>query len=153
MTDKKVVKKVAKKRTLKTKNEENYDSNTNNTQDPNQHPNQYYTNYQQWYQQPPNQYQTPNYYPPRKLYRSTRDKWLGGVCGGIAEYYNKDPLMVRLLWILLTVVSAGVGIVGYLAFWFLVDKHPAYNMQSTHYHVQTPQGKVHYNYHGYNNQY
>ncbi len=67
-----------------------------------------------------------HHYHYKKLYRSTTDKWLGGVCGGIAEYYNKDPVLVRVLWIILAIFSMGVGIVAYLAIWLIVDKYPSY---------------------------
>jgi phage shock protein PspC (stress-responsive transcriptional regulator) len=102
-----------------------------------------------WQNPPPNQgyyYQ----YPPKKFYRSTRNKWLGGVCGGMAEYFNKDPTLVRILWVLITIASVGVGIIGYLAFWIFFKPHPVYYQPPTHYHVQTPEGTVHYHYHGYN---
>lgn len=82
-----------------------------------------------------------NYYPPRKLYRSTRDKWLGGVCGGIAEYYNTDPKLVRLLWIVVTIFSVGVGIIAYILFWIFVEKYPSYYLSST------PSSVVHFHYH------
>ncbi len=101
-----------------------------------------------WSQPPPNQ--GPYYYPypPTKLYKSTRNKWLGGVCGGIAEYYNKDPMVIRLLWILVTIVSVGIGVVGYIIFWAVLDKDPTYySAPPLHYHYQTPDGSVHYHYH------
>ena len=90
-------------------------------------------------QPPSGQY---NYYPPRKLYRSTRDKWLGGVCGGIAEYYNTDPKLVRLLWIVVTIVSVGLGILAYILFWIFVERYPSYYIppaqpSAVHYHYHT----------------
>jgi phage shock protein C len=89
-------------------------------------------------------------YPSRKLYRSTRDKWIAGVCGGIAENYNIDPVMVRLLWIIVTIFSVGAGIIGYILFWIFVDKYPSYNYPPAV--VTTPatskHGTIHYHYHG-----
>ncbi|HAN86552.1 MAG TPA: PspC domain-containing protein, partial [Firmicutes bacterium] len=35
----------------------------------------------------------------RRLYRSVRDRMLGGVCGGLANYVNVDPTLIRLLWV------------------------------------------------------
>ncbi len=88
--------------------------------------------------------QTYSQYRPRKLYRSTNDKWLGGVCGGIAEYYDQDPTLIRLLWVIVTLISGGVGIIGYLLFWIFVKKYPNYyvppmpappkDAESVHYH-------------------
>lgn len=42
---------------------------------------------------------------PKKLYLSQTDKKLAGVCGGIAEYFNVDSTMVRLAWVLITILS------------------------------------------------
>lgn len=56
---------------------------------------------------------------PKRLYRSRKDKILGGVCGGLAEYFNLDPVIVRLLWILL-VLLAGTGVLVYVIAWIIV---------------------------------
>ncbi len=50
----------------------------------------------------------------RRLVRSRKQRILGGVCGGLGEYFNVDPTWVRLLWILLAVLSVGVGAVLYV---------------------------------------
>ncbi|MDD3251034.1 MAG: PspC domain-containing protein [Lachnospiraceae bacterium] len=47
----------------------------------------------------------------RKLYRSCNDKMLCGVCGGIGEYLNVDPTLIRLLWAVLA--CSGTGIIVY----------------------------------------
>ena len=52
----------------------------------------------------------------KKLYRDEHNKVLGGVCSGIANYFNLDPLLVRILWIFLI----GVNILGYLILWIAV---------------------------------
>ncbi len=49
----------------------------------------------------------------KKLYRSTSDKKICGVCGGLAEYIEMDPTIIRLIWAIMT-VFAGVGIVLYI---------------------------------------
>jgi phage shock protein PspC (stress-responsive transcriptional regulator) len=54
-----------------------------------------------------------------KLYRSEDDKMLGGVCGGIAEVYDLDPTLVRLVTLFL-VFSLGSGLLIYLAAWILM---------------------------------
>lgn len=51
--------------------------------------------------------------------RSTVDKKLAGVCGGVARHWNVDPILVRVGWALLA-LSGGVGVVLYLAAWLLV---------------------------------
>lgn len=49
----------------------------------------------------------------KKLYRSKNNRVISGVCGGIAEYFQIDPTLVRLLWILIT-LAGGAGIIGYI---------------------------------------
>ena len=49
----------------------------------------------------------------KKLHKSQTDKKLCGVCGGIAEYFNIDPTLVRLLWILFS-IAGGAGVLAYI---------------------------------------
>lgn len=57
----------------------------------------------------------------KKLYRSVTDKKLCGVCGGLGEYFDVDPTMVRLIWAIGTLVTGFViGAVGYLIFTVVV---------------------------------
>ncbi|MBE5966248.1 MAG: PspC domain-containing protein [Lachnospiraceae bacterium] len=49
----------------------------------------------------------------KKLYRSSKDKMLCGVCGGIAEYINLDPTIVRLLWVVIS-LAGGFGVLLYI---------------------------------------
>ena len=58
----------------------------------------------------------------RKLTRSRKDKMLGGVCGGMAEYFDVDPTLVRVAWVLVTLISMGFGVLGYLAAWILIPE-------------------------------
>jgi len=60
--------------------------------------------------------------PKKRLYRSKKERILGGVCGGIAEYVNTDPTIIRLLWALVTIVSIGVGLIAYLAAWIIIPE-------------------------------
>jgi phage shock protein C len=57
----------------------------------------------------------------RKLYRSRTDSMIAGVCGGLAEYFNIDPTMVRLAAVALT-LAGGSGILAYLIFWFVIPQ-------------------------------
>lgn len=50
----------------------------------------------------------------RPLYRSTRNKLIAGVCRGIADYFNIDPIVVRLAWVGL-ILWGGIGIIAYIA--------------------------------------
>jgi len=45
--------------------------------------------------------------PTRKLKRSSSNKMLAGVCGGIAEYFNMDPTLVRIAYVLISLLSTG----------------------------------------------
>lgn len=58
---------------------------------------------------------------PRRLTRSTDDRWLGGVCGGLAEYTGLDPVIVRLVTALAALVG-GTGVLAYLLAWVLIPK-------------------------------
>ena len=42
----------------------------------------------------------------KKLYKSSKNKIIGGVCGGIAEYFNIDPVIIRLIWIVLAIANS-----------------------------------------------
>ncbi len=60
---------------------------------------------------------------PRRLYRSQRDKMIAGVCGGIAEYFNVDPVWIRLATVLIVFVN-GIGLLLYILAWILIPKNP-----------------------------
>lgn len=59
---------------------------------------------------------------PKRYHRSKSDRKIAGVCGGIAEYLNMDPTLVRILWVILTLVSLGAGLIGYLIFWLVAPE-------------------------------
>lgn len=50
----------------------------------------------------------------KKLYKIEEGKKLDGVCGGLAEYFNVDPTLIRLGWALVSLFTVGVGIIGYI---------------------------------------
>ncbi|MPM15851.1 hypothetical protein SDC9_62224 [bioreactor metagenome] len=58
---------------------------------------------------------------PKKLYRVENGKMVAGVCGGIAEYFNIDPSLVRLGWVLLTLAGT-VGFWAYVIACFILPK-------------------------------
>jgi phage shock protein PspC (stress-responsive transcriptional regulator) len=62
-----------------------------------------------------------------RLTRSTTDRKLAGVCGGLAEYFKVDSTVVRLLWAILTIIPGVIvlGIVAYLVAWFIMPDSPA----------------------------
>ncbi|WP_243043101.1 PspC domain-containing protein [Dyella sedimenti] len=55
----------------------------------------------------------------KRLHRSLTDRKLAGVCGGIAEYLGWDPTLVRLLWVVLTLLG-GSGVVAYIVLWIVM---------------------------------
>jgi phage shock protein C len=61
--------------------------------------------------------------PTRKLYRSRTNRQVAGVCGGLAQYFNIDVTLIRVLFVLLTVLG-GAGLVLYVAMWIIVPKEP-----------------------------
>ena len=60
----------------------------------------------------------------KKLYRSAQNKKLAGVCGGIAEYFNIDPTVVRLVWILVS-LFVGFGLLAYIIALIVMPQAPA----------------------------
>ncbi|MCB0117002.1 MAG: PspC domain-containing protein [Caldilineaceae bacterium] len=63
------------------------------------------------------------------LYRHPTHQIVGGVCGGLAEYLNLDPVLVRLLWIVMTIPTAGAGILAYIVLWLLLPVGTAHGGQ------------------------
>ncbi len=59
----------------------------------------------------------------KKLYRSN-DRVLGGVCGGLAEYFDFDPTIVRVAYALITFFTAFSGIPCYLILWLIMPQRP-----------------------------
>jgi phage shock protein C len=60
---------------------------------------------------------------PRKLYRSGVNRMIGGVCGGVAEFFAIDPTLVRILWLIFTVFS-GIGVPVYFVCLAIVPSNP-----------------------------
>ncbi len=60
---------------------------------------------------------------PKRLYRSVVDKKIGGVCSGLAEYFDIDPLLVRLIFVVLALAGGG-GVLIYLVLWVITPEKP-----------------------------
>ena len=66
-----------------------------------------------------------NQYKQKRLYRS-RDSVIGGVLGGFAKYINADPTIIRIAYVLLSVLSAAFpGLFVYIIFWIVVPEERA----------------------------
>ena len=59
--------------------------------------------------------------PPKRLTRSSRYKMIAGVCGGLAEYFVLDPTIVRIAYVLVSILSAAFpGIIAYIVLMFVM---------------------------------
>ena len=58
----------------------------------------------------------------KRLYRSTKNKIIAGVCGGLAEYFGVDPVIVRIIWVAFLLLSFGIAVIIYLILWLVVPK-------------------------------
>jgi len=57
----------------------------------------------------------------KQLYRSNKNKIIAGICGGIADYLDVDPTIIRLLWALGTLLW-GAGLFAYLIAWIIIPE-------------------------------
>ncbi len=60
----------------------------------------------------------------KKLYRSRTESMIAGVCGGLAEYFNVDTVLVRIVAVILALTAHGAGLLGYIIFWIIVPQKP-----------------------------
>lgn len=59
----------------------------------------------------------------KKLYRSKKDSMIAGVCGGIAEYFDVDSTLIKLLAVIVALLG-GAGVVVYISAWIIVPQKP-----------------------------
>jgi len=61
----------------------------------------------------------------QKLYRSDDDKFIGGICGGLGEYFDIDPTILRLAWVIITIFSGLMpGTLIYIVAFFIIPQKP-----------------------------
>lgn len=61
----------------------------------------------------------------KKLYRSRTNRMLSGVCGGLEDYFGIDVTIIRLVWVLITIMSVGFpGIIAYVIAVFIIPEEP-----------------------------
>lgn len=60
---------------------------------------------------------------PKRLYRSRTNSMIAGVCGGLGEYFNVDPTIMRLVAVLL-VFADGIGLIAYIIAWIIIPRNP-----------------------------
>ncbi len=59
----------------------------------------------------------------KRLYKSTKDRMIAGVCGGLAEYFDIDPVIVRIVFVVFA-LAGGPGLLAYIILWIIVPKDP-----------------------------
>jgi phage shock protein PspC (stress-responsive transcriptional regulator) len=82
---------------------------------------------------------------PKRLYRNTSDKVIAGVCSGLGDYFEIDPVMVRLIFVALT-IAAGGGVLIYIILWIalpvksilLRQPDDSSTMEKKDYHPEEP---------------
>ena len=63
----------------------------------------------------------------KKLYLSNMDRKIAGFCGGLAQYFDIDSTLIRLIFVVLTLISFGAGIIFYFIAWVIVPRNPDKN--------------------------
>jgi phage shock protein PspC (stress-responsive transcriptional regulator) len=59
----------------------------------------------------------------KRLYRARDDHMIAGVCAGIAEYFDVDPTLIRIIFMLLA-LAGGPGLLAYLILWVIMPERP-----------------------------
>jgi phage shock protein C len=68
--------------------------------------------------------------PPQRLTRSSSDKYIGGVSGGLGAYFGIDPTLVRVGFLLTALITGGAGVVAYVAMLAFVPSDNAVSTQA-----------------------
>ena len=66
----------------------------------------------------------------RKLYRSQSNSMIAGICGGLGEYFNVDPTIVRIAAVLL-IFANGIGLLAYIIGWIIIPRRPVMEIEVT----------------------
>jgi phage shock protein C len=67
---------------------------------------------------------------PKKLYRSRDNRMIAGVCGGLAEYFNIDPVIMRIIFFILLLPGGLPGLLPYIVLWIVVPEKPLDSSQN-----------------------
>lgn len=60
----------------------------------------------------------------RRLYKSSINSVIDGVCGGMGEYFRVDPVLIRIIWVFATIFSMGTGIIAYIIAMLIIPSSP-----------------------------
>ena len=66
----------------------------------------------------------------RRIYRSRKESMIAGVCGGLGEYFDIDPVIMRLIFVLL-IFAGGAGLIGYIIAWIIIPLAPSSEASQT----------------------
>lgn len=81
----------------------------------------------------------------KRLFRSRKDTFLSGVCGGIADYFNFDVSLVRIGWVIATLATGGLGLIAYIIAAVVVPLEPTGGIEDMYtepQNTQEPQGSA-----------
>jgi phage shock protein C len=73
----------------------------------------------------------------KRLYRSRHDQIIGGVCGGISEYFGIDAVLIRLLAVAAILVGGG-GLMAYIIMWIVIPEEPRRTGEEPEYEPRRP---------------
>jgi phage shock protein C len=74
----------------------------------------------------------------KTLYRSRNQKVIGGVAGGIAEYFDIDPVFIRVLFVV-SVFASGIGIIAYIILWIITPQEPFERIYKNYSNQENPE--------------
>jgi Putative stress-responsive transcriptional regulator len=77
----------------------------------------------------------------KKLYRSNTQKVIGGVAGGLGEYFNIDPVIIRVLFVLL-ILAGGGGLLLYVIMWIFIPQNPDFFLNTNPKNMQEEKNNV-----------
>ena len=77
----------------------------------------------------------------KKLYRSRTDRKIAGVCGGMAEYFNIDSTIIRLVWVLL-IIFLGTGLLAYIIAVIVIPDAPLNSQNNPYTNYNNPSIRV-----------
>ncbi len=76
----------------------------------------------------------------KRLFRSRMNKMLGGVCGGLGDYFNLDPVLIRVIFVAGTFVT-GIGLLAYILLWIIVPFEPVVTSNAASFDQTIPPGE------------
>ena len=59
----------------------------------------------------------------KRLFRSRKERIVGGICGGLGQYFNVDPVLIRVIWAVLF-FAFGAGFIAYILAWIIIPEEP-----------------------------